>query len=103
MSDVIRLRYPSTARVDGYGTIEVHPPYPAQEQTAAWMHAQLDAHRDAHGVIDTGSLFRAAMQHDGVSWQPMTSSERTYQKPALWYNSSAPPPPALPARRVIQA
>ena len=41
MPDVISLRYPSTARVDAYGTSEVHPPYPAQAHTAAWMHAQL--------------------------------------------------------------
>ena len=92
MSEVISLRYPSTARVDGYGTIEVHPPYPAQEQTAAWMHAQLDAHRDVHGVIDTRGLFRAAMQHDGVSWQPMTASERTYQKLAVYVAHAAGQP-----------
>lgn len=47
MTEVIRLRYPSTTRVDGYGTIEVHSPYAAQEHTAAWMQAQLDAYRDA--------------------------------------------------------
>src|SRR5919204_1279905 len=79
MTDAISLRYPNTTRVDGYGTSEVHPPYPAQERTAAWMHAHLDAHRDVHGVIDTRSLFRAAMQH-GVSratvWCRRTRSER---------------------------
>lgn len=92
MTDVISLRYPSTARVDGYGTIEVHPPYPAQEQTAAWMHAHLDAHRDAHGVIDTRGLFRAAMRHDGVSWRPMTTSERHYQKLAVYVAYAAGQP-----------
>ena len=56
------------------------------------MHAQLDAHRDAHGVIDTRSLFRAAMRHDGVSWQPMTTSERTYLKLAVYVAHAAGQP-----------
>jgi hypothetical protein len=43
-------------------------------------------------VIDTRSLFRAAMQHDGVSWQPMTASERTYQKLAVYVAHAAGQP-----------
>jgi hypothetical protein len=92
MTDVIRLRYPSTSRLDGYGTIEVHPPYPAQEHTAVWMHAHLDAHRDADGVIDTCALFRAAMRHDGVSWQPWTPTESTYRKLAVYVAHTAGQP-----------
>lgn len=92
MADVISLRYPSALRVDGYATIEVHPPYPAQERTAAWMQAQLAAHRDTDGVIDARGLCRAAMRHDGVRWQPLTTSERDYQKLAVYVAHAAGQP-----------
>lgn len=92
MATVISLRYPSAARLDGFGPMEVHPPYPSQEQTAAWMHAPLDAQRDAGGVIDTRGLVRAAMRHDGVSGQPMTTSERNDQKRAVYVAHAAGQP-----------
>ena len=92
MTAVIRLRYPSTTQHTGFGTIEVHPPYPSQEHTAAWMHAHLDAYRDADGVVDTNTLFRAAMRHDGVSWQPWTPQESTYRKLAVYVAHAAGQP-----------
>lgn len=92
MTDTISLRYPSAVRVDGYGTIDVHAPYPAQEGTAAWMHTQLHVHREAQGSMDTRALGRAAMRHDGVSWQPMTTSERTYHKLAVYVAHAAGQP-----------
>jgi hypothetical protein len=92
MTAVIRLRYPSPTQQAGFGTIEVHPPYPAQEHTASWMRVHLDAHRDAEGVVDTNALFRAAMRHDGVSWQPWTPQESAYRKLAVYVAHAAGQP-----------
>ena len=37
-------------------------------------------------------MIRGREQHDGVSWQPMTSSERTYQKLAVYVAHAAGQP-----------
>ena len=39
---------------------------------------------DADGAVDTNTLFRAAMRHDGVSWQPWTPQESNYRKLAVY-------------------
>ena len=76
MSDVISLRYPSTARVDGYGTIEVHPPYPAQEHTAMWMHSSSYASRQDATARSAGSDGDAGPRR-GWTQQPIVSYETT--------------------------